>query len=333
MKETLQRLFAHQALQQGEAKALLTEIAQGKHPPAQIAAFMTVYNMRSITVAELDGFREAMLELCIPVPLDAYAPIDLCGTGGDGRDTFNISTLASFVVAGAGVRVAKHGNYGVSSVSGSSNVIEHLGGVFSSDLGLLERCIAEAGICFLHAPLFHPAMKQVGPIRRELGVKTFFNMLGPMVNPAFPQKQLVGVFSLELARLYGYLYQRSGKRFAILHAYDGYDEMSLTGPCKVLGNEGEEVLRPEDLGLRQWQPGDLHGGASVAEAAAIFREVLAGHSTPARREAIIANAALALRCARPGLGLAEAVAAAAESLDSGMARKSFETFLHICQNS
>jgi len=225
MKEVLNRLIQHQTLSSSEAREILINIANGSYNTSQIASFLTVYMMRSVSVEELEGFRNALLELCLNVDLSAYNPIDLCGTGGDGKDTFNISTLASFVTAGAGVKVTKHGNYGVSSSCGSSNVLEFLGIKFSNDKDYLERAIDQVGICILHAPLFHPAMKNVAPIRRELGVKTFFNMLGPMVNPAFPPNQLVGVFNLELARLYSYLYQKTDKNYTIVHALDGYDEI------------------------------------------------------------------------------------------------------------
>ncbi|MEM9987324.1 MAG: anthranilate phosphoribosyltransferase, partial [Bacteroidota bacterium] len=251
------------------------------------------------------------------------------GTGGDGKDTFNISTLASFVAAGAGVKVVKHGNYGVSSVSGSSNVIEFLGGKFTNDYDTLRRQMDQAGLCFLHAPLFHPAMKNVGPIRRELGVKTFFNMLGPMVNPAFPNKQLVGVFSLELARLYGYLYQQTGKRFTILHSLDGYDEISLTGPAKYLDQAGDHVVTPDDLGFPMVKAEALRGGDTVEDAAHIFTDVLEGRGTSAQNAAVLANAAMAIKTYRADYPLGDAVAAAKESLVSGRAKASFEAFLAV----
>ncbi len=247
MKNILNHLFEYKTLTKDEAKTMLTDIGQGKYPHSQIASFLTVYMMRSITVAELEGFRDAMLELCLRVDLAEYDPMDVCGTGGDGKDTFNISTLASFVVAGAGQRVAKHGNYGVSSPCGSSTVMEYLGYKFTNDTDTLRRKIEESGICFLHAPLFHPVMKNVAPVRKELGVKTFFKKLGPMVKPAFQKNQMVGVFSLELARLYAYLYQQTDKQFVILHALDGYDEISLTGGVKMISNRQEQVI-----GLKQW---------------------------------------------------------------------------------
>ncbi len=329
MKNILNRLFEHQTLTREEARTVLSQITGGHHNNAQVAAFLTVYLMRAITVEELTGFRDAMLELCLKIDLADFDPMDLCGTGGDGKNTFNISTLSAFVTAAAGVPVAKHGNYGVSSVSGSSNVMEYFGAKFTNDESQLKRQMETAGICFLHAPLFHPAMKHVGPIRRELGVKTFFNMLGPMVNPAFPQKQISGVFNLELARLYYYLFQATGKRFTIVHSLDGYDEMSLTGPCKTLLNEGEYVLHPEDLNLHTWTPEDLFGGDTVEDAALIFRQILEGTGTQAQQEAVIANSALAIRCAQPELTLTQAAETARETLVSGKALLTFKTYLEL----
>lgn len=327
MKGILNHLFSHQTLDKQQAKEILTNIAKGgMYNNSQVAAFLTVFIMRGITVEELGGFREAMLELCIPVPLEEFDPIDLCGTGGDGKNTFNVSTLASFVTAGAGVAVAKHGNYGVSSVSGSSNVIEYLGGTFSKDIDELKRQMERSNLCFLHAQLFHPAMKNVGPIRRELGVKTFFNMLGPMVNPAFPKKQLVGVFDLQLARLYGYLYQKTDKNFIILHSLDGYDEISLTADTKYLSNEGDNLISPEMMGLNRWQAEDLHGGDTVEESAKIFMNVLQNQATEPQKQVVIANAAMAIHCSK-GISISDAVASARESLDSGKALDSFKKFI------
>ena len=323
MKDILNQLIEHKTLSQQQAKEVLKNLATGSYPSSQVAAFMTVYLMRSITVEELRGFREAMLELCVPVDLSEYDAMDLCGTGGDGKDTFNISTLSSFIVAGAGQPVAKHGNTGVSSICGSSNLLAHFGYEFSADPDQLRRNLDQVGLCFLHAPLFHPAMKSVAPIRKELGVKTFFNMLGPMVNPSFPRKQLVGVFSLELARLYGYLYQETEGRFAILHSLDGYDEISLTGPFKMITNTGEKLYHPEALGLRQLAPESILGGTSIAESAQIFEEVLRGKGTSAQNQVVVANAAAALVTAREGVGFEEAIALANETLLSGKALRVF----------
>ena len=265
--------------------------------------------------------------LCLPVDLAAYDPMDLCGTGGDGKDTFNISTLSSFVVAGAGQRVAKHGNHGVSSLVGSSTVMEHLGYRFTNDVGELQRKMETAGICFLHAPLFHPAMKNVAPIRKELGVKTFFNVLGPMINPARPQKQLVGVFSLELARLYAYLYQQTDKQFMILHALDGYDEISLTGAFKVISNQSEQVLEPQQLGLETLTAASLAGGQTLDESAQIFMNVLNDEATAAQKQVVLANSAMALLAAGKANSHEEAVALGRESLESGKALMCFKKLI------
>lgn len=291
-------------------------ISNGSYNPSQIASFLTVYMMRNISIDELAGFREALLELCIPVNLSAYNTIDLCGTGGDGKDTFNISTLASFVVAGAGIKVAKHGNYGVSSISGSSNVMENLGVKFSNDKGFLEKCIDQAGICILHAPLFHPAMKNVAPIRKELGVKTFFNMLGPMVNPSFPKNQLVGVFNLELARMYSYLYQNTNINYTILHSLDGYDEISLTGNTKTISNSIEAMLKPEDFGVNQLAQKDIEGGTTIEQSAQLFVDIISGKGTEAQNNVVCANAAMAIATVKK-LTPIEGFELAKESLFSG----------------
>ncbi|MCL6275253.1 anthranilate phosphoribosyltransferase [Muricauda sp. 2012CJ35-5] len=294
MKATLNKLINHEILAKEDAKQILVNIAKGDYNTSQIAAFLTVYMMRSITIEELEGFRDALLELCLAVDLSEYNPIDLCGTGGDGKDTFNISTLASFVTAGAGIKVTKHGNYGVSSKCGSSNVMEFLGIKFSNEADFLRRSIDDTGICVLHAPLFHPAMKNVAPIRRELAVKTFFNMLGPMVNPAFPKNQMVGVFNLELARMYGYLYQNTDKNFTVLHALDGYDEISLTGATKTISNNSEGMLSPSDFGVAKINQQDIVGGEDIGESAQIFLNVLGGKGTEAQNNVVCANAGIAI---------------------------------------
>ena len=294
MKTILNRLINHEMLSAAEAKNVLVNISNGNYNPSQIASFLTVYMMRSISIEELSGFREALLELCLRIDLSAYNTIDLCGTGGDGKDTFNISTLASFVTAGAGFKVAKHGNYGVSSISGSSNVMETLGVKFSNDNDFLEKCVDQAGICILHAPLFHPAMKNVGPIRKELGVRTFFNMLGPMINPSFPKNQLVGVFNLELARMYGYLYQNTDRNFTILHSLDGYDEISLTCPTKFISNTQEGILNPDDFSVRSLAQTEIEGGTTIEASAKMFMEVISGKGTEAQNNVVCANAAMAI---------------------------------------
>ena len=275
MKKTLQYLFEHKTLSREMAKEVLVNIGKGKYNEHEVTAFMTIYLMRSITIEELQGFRDALLELCVPVDLNGYDTIDIVGTGGDGKNTFNISTLSCFIVAGTGQKVAKHGNYGASSISGASNVMEQLGYKFNPDSyrdqnDKLKKEVEGANICFLHAPLFHPALKTVGPIRKNLGMRTFFNMLGPMVNPATPKFQLVGVFSLEMARIYNYLLQQSDTVFTIIHSLDGYDEISLTNDTKVITNKGENIFTPEQLGKRMVNASDIGGGNSVEEAAKIF---------------------------------------------------------------
>lgn len=326
MKEILNELIEHRSLSKETAKRVLVDLASGKFNPSQTTAFMTVYMMRSITVDELQGFRDAMLELCRRTEFEQPV-MDLCGTGGDGKNTFNLSTLSSFVVAAAGQPVAKHGNYGVSSPCGSSNVLEYFGYKFTNDADALKRSLDRANICFMHAPLFHPAMKNVAPIRKELGVKTFFNMLGPMVNPAFPSRQLVGVFSLELARQYGYLYQQTSKDFLIMHSLDGYDEVSLTGPVKFFSNDGEDVLEPADFGFSSVDHQDIRGGSTIEASARIFLDVLECNGTQRQEHALIANAAMALYAANRKTGLKTAVDQATDALKSGRALKAFKTLV------
>ena len=331
MKETLNKLINHDILPKEEAKQILVNIAKGDYNTSQIAAFLTVYMMRSITTDELEGFRDALLELCLAIDLSEYNPIDLCGTGGDGKDTFNISTLASFVTAGAGINVTKHGNYGVSSTCGSSNVMEFLGIKFSNEKDFLEKCIDQAGICVLHAPLFHPAMKNVAPIRKELGVKTFFNMLGPMVNPAFPKNQIVGVFNLELARMYGYLYQNTDKNFTVLHALDGYDEISLTGNTKTISNASEGLLKPSDFGVEAVKQSEIVGGNSIDDSAQIFLNILQGRGTEAQNNVVCANAGIAIATAEktsPKAGFEKAK----ESLLNGSGLKTLKKLQELSRN-
>ena len=317
MKDILNYLFDHNTLDKAAAKAVLTDIGSGKYNESEIASFLTVFNMRNITVEELGGFRGALLELCVHIDLSDFETIDLCGTGGDSKNTFNISTLSSFVGAGAGIKVAKHGNYGVSSGCGSSNVIEHLGYQFTNDQDVLKKQLDRAGICFLHAPLFHPAMKNVGPVRRDVGVKTFFNMLGPMVNPSFPNNQLVGVFSLELARMYSYIYQATDKNYVILHALDGYDEISLTGDFKMIDRKSEKVLAPDQIGFHTIKQEDIHGGESVTDAAKIFVDILSGKATSAQNNVVVANSGMAIYCANKNTSIEDAMQTSQDSLSSG----------------
>src|SRR5690554_4601122 len=327
MKDILNQLIEHRTLSKEQAKEVLKKITSGEFNQSQIAAFLTVYMMRSITVEELGGFRDAMLELCIPVEIEEYDAIDLCGTGGDGKDTFNISTLASFVVAAAGQNVAKHGNTGVSSICGSSNLMAYFGYEFTNDIGEIRRGLDEAGICFLHAPLFHPAMKNVGPLRKELGVKTFFNMLGPMVNSSRPSKQMIGVFSLELVRLYAYLYQSQNIRFSIVHSLDGYDEISLTGDFKISSCLGEKLISPGEIGMSTLTQDSIKGGNSIADSANVFEDILKGKGTEAQSSVVTANAAAALQTADPTLSFIDAINRAEEALKSGRALKTFKALV------
>jgi anthranilate phosphoribosyltransferase len=327
MKKILAFLFEHKSLSREHAKEVLINISTGTYNESEIASFITVYLMRSITIQELQGFRDALLELCIRVDLNGQEVMDIVGTGGDGKNTFNISTLSCFIVAGTGNRVAKHGNYGASSISGSSNVMEQLGYRFKNDTGILKKELETANICFLHAPLFHPALKLVGPIRKNLGIRTFFNMLGPMVNPAFPKHQLVGVYNLEMARIYNYLLQQTDNNFTIIHSLDGYDEISLTGDVKVITNEGERIMTANELGRRTVSPADIFGGNTVEEAAKIFKTILEGKGTWAQNAVVLANSAIALQCIGRYDNYDECYQLAVESLESG---KAMEALKKLC---
>jgi anthranilate phosphoribosyltransferase len=328
MKIILEKLFEHKRLTKQEAKRILINMAQNQYNEAQIAAFITVYLMRSVSVEEMQGFRAALLELCIPIHFDNQDTIDVCGTGGDGKNTFNISTLSAFVLAGAGYKVTKHGNSSVSSACGSSDVLQFLGAKFTNDQTILERKLEKANICYLHAPLFHPALKTVGPIRKQLGIKTFFNMLGPLVNPAQPKYQMTGVFNLELARLYQYIFQETHKKYAIVYALDGYDEISLTGDFKLKMNEKEQIIAPETLGKALLQPIDLFGGDTVEEAADIFVRILTGIGTKAQNDTVAVNAGVAIHCIHPEKSLQDCIAEAEESLISKKALQQFKQFLN-----
>jgi len=329
MREILNHLFEHKTLTRLEAEKVLTNIAQGNYSESEIAAFLTVYLMRSITVDELTGFRDALLNLCIRIDLSEFEPMDVCGTGGDGKDTFNVSTLTTFVLAGAGIKIAKHGNYGVSSTCGSSNILEHFGYKFSTDSDKLKNEIDKTGVCFLHAPLFNPAMKNVAPVRRALKIKTFFNMLGPMVNPSFPSKQLIGVYSLELARLYNYLYQQSSMKYMIIFSLDGYDEVSLTSDFKYILNGVEQIVSPEALNYKRSIQSELSGGKSVPEAADLFMKILKGEGTRTQNDVVTANSQMALKCYYPLKSFEECREIARESISNGKAYKSFIKLIEL----
>lgn len=319
MKQILNKLLDHEKLSRSEASDILKEIAEEKYNEVSIASFLTVFRMRPITQDELAGFRDALLELCVKVDLGTTDTIDIVGTGGDGKNTFNVSTLSAIVVAGAGYKVTKHGNYGVSSACGSSDVLKYLGYEFTNDTGVLRKQLTESNLCFLHAPFFHPAMKTVAPVRRQLGIKTFFNMLGPLVNPIQPSHNLLGVYNQELSRLYQYILQNETRNFSVVYALDGYDEISLTGPASIRTRDTEKIYIPENFGLNTLKPAELFGGDTVPEAAKIFTNVLENKGTAAQRDVVLANAGMAIQSFEPDWDLPDCVAKARESLTSGNA--------------
>lgn len=329
MKQILTRLFDHQSLTRQEAAEVLTNIGEGKYNESQIAAFISVYLMRSIELDELVGFRDALLNMAIKVDLSAYNPIDIVGTGGDGKNTFNISTLSCFVLAGAGYKVAKHGNYGATSVSGASNVLEFYGAKFTTDTSVLKKSIETSGMAYLHAPLFNPAMKNVAPVRRALGVRTFFNVLGPLINPVQPNYQVLGVYSLKMMRLYNFINQKIGCQYTLVHGLDGYDEVSLTDATRVISNKRDVIFMPEDLGFRTLKQAELSGGDTIEDAAKIFLNVLNNSATEAQTAVVIANSAFAIQTLCPDYSFDECKAIALESIQSGSAKKAFEQFLEI----
>ena len=329
MKDILYRLFEHQYLERDEAQKILSDIAEGKYNNEQVSALITVFLMRSISVEELAGFRDALLSMRVPVDLSEYKPMDIVGTGGDGKNTFNISTASCFVLAGAGYNVVKHGNYGATSVSGASNVIEQHGVKFTKDIDKLRASLDACHLAYLHAPLFNPAMKAVAPIRKNLGVRTFFNLLGPLVNPVMPTYQLLGVYNLPLFRLYSYTYQASGTRFGVVHSMDGYDEISLTSEFKVAMPEKEKVYTPEMIGFKRCQESDLAGGDTPEAAAKIFDAVLSNTATDAQRDCVLANSAFAIQVICPEKKIDECIAEARESLQSGKALAALKKFVEI----
>jgi anthranilate phosphoribosyltransferase len=329
MKETLNYLFNHNILSREEAKEILVGIGKGQYSEPEIASFLTVYLMRKITPRELAGFRDALLELCIPVNLSDFNTIDVCGTGGDEKNTFNISTLTAFVLAGVNVKVAKHGNYGVSSACGSSNILEHYGYKFSNNVDKLRNEIEKANICYFHAPLFHPAMKSVGPVRKSLKVKTFFNILGPMVNPSRPKNQLIGVFNEEVMNLYNDVYKESDIKYCIVHCLKGYDEISLTGDFRCICNDSDEILSPGDLNLKGATHDDLFGGNTIEEAADIFNEIINGNGSEVQNNVVISNAAMGLKCFYEDKSLEECLHIAKESLYGKKALKALKTLIDL----
>ena len=329
MKDILNDLYQHKKLSVSQAKEVLINIAENKYNDAHLSSFMTVFMMRPITVDELSGFRDALKELAIKVDLSDYNTIDIVGTGGDGKDTFNISTLTSFIVAGTGQKVAKHGNYSVSSKSGSSDMLESFGYEFTNDEAILKNHLEKANICFLHAPKFHPAMKAVGPTRKALKLKTFFNMLGPLVNPSSPKNQLLGTYNVEVARLYNYILQEENTNYGIVHALDGYDEISLTGGFKIFTKNGEKLIIPEELGQKRLEQSAIYGGNSVNDAAKIFKNILDGNGTEAQNSVVLTNAAFALQIVDANKSFDTAFNEAKDSLFSLKAKETLKKLVNI----
>ena len=328
MKKILNRLTQYETLTEKESRDIIIDISEGKLNTSEISSFLTIFMIRNITIEELNGFRKALIELSLKIDLKEFDPIDLCGTGGDEKDTFNISTLASFVTAGSGVKVAKHGNYGVSSSCGSSNVLEYLDLKFNNDSDKIRKAVDKANICFLHAPLFHPAMKNVAPVRKELGLKTFFNMLGPMVNPSMPKKQVVGVYNLELARIYNYLYQTTDINYNIIHSIDGYDEISLTKGTKVYSRKSEFILDSEDFNLKDIDSKNIRGGKDIESSSKIFMDVLNGEASNDQENVVCANASLAIAISKD-ISIIEAFDKAKESIKTKNALKCFNELINI----
>ncbi len=329
MKNILKKLYGHDSLDRPAASDLMLRIGEGKYTDTEIASLVTVYLMRTVTIEELLGFRDALWQMSMPVDLEQKKLLDIVGTGGDGKNTFNISTLSCFIVAGTGQKVAKHGNYGSTSMSGSSNVMELLGYKFKAESESLTREVEEANICFLHAPLFHPALKNVGKVRKQLGARTFFNMLGPLVNPAKPSNQLIGVYNLEMARIYNYLLQDGNTNYAIVHGLDGYDEISLTGDTKIITNKGEKIWSAEGIGKRLVIAKDIEAGTTAEEAAKIFTNILEGKGTWAQNAVVLANAATALQVCDLKLSYEQCYQEAVKSLESGMALHCFKKLISL----
>lgn len=330
IKAIFNRLLNHEELKREETKELLIAITRGELNDAEIAALLTAIQMRGISVEELLGFRDGILATGVPVPLDCDRYIDVVGTGGDRKNTFNISTTACFVIAGAGYKVAKHGNYAATSVSGASNVIKNHGVNFTADLDKLNRSINECGIVYLHAQLFAKAMKFVGAIRKALPFPTFFNLLGPIINPSKPQCQLLGVANLDQMRLYQQVYQKIGIDYGIVNSIDGYDEISLTGPFKVTTAAYERVFKPADLGFDIAKPEEIQAGATEEEAKDIFDNVLANKALPAQKNIVLANAAFGIQVYEKGKKtIEECIEIARESIDSGKALSTFKKFVKL----
>ena len=319
MKKILEKLFDHNYLEYEESKKVLKEISSKKYNNSQVASFLTVFKMRNPSVQEIEGFRDALLDLCVKIDLSSdFETIDLCGTGGDGKNTFNISTVSSFILAGAGYKVTKHGNYGVSSSCGSSDVLQQLGIKLSNDDGYLKKCLDKGNFCYLHAPLFHPAMKNVAGVRKELEFKTFFNILGPLVNPLQPKNQLCGVYNLEISRLYGYVFENSKKNYSILYSLDGYDEISLTSDFMKISRNDSTINSPDYFGFNKINPDEIKGGESIKDSASIFTKILENKATKSQTDVVLANSAIAIQTIT-NKTIDECMSIAKQSIDSGSA--------------
>ncbi len=329
MKQILNSLFEYNTLSRDEAQELFRNIVLGKYNEVQIASLMTVYKMREITIEELDGFKDALLEFSTPLEFNDNNYIDIVGTGGDGKDTFNISTCAAVVVAAAGYKVVKHGNYGATSVSGASNVMEHHGVRFTNDKAVLQRSLDECNLAYLHAPVFNKAMKEVASVRKDLGIRSFFNMLGPLINPSRPKYQMLGTYNLAMQRLYNYILQRNNVESVVVHSLDGYDEISLTSDFKLVANDKTYIYNPEELGYYKIAQKELFGGETVEDAAQIFDNVLNGTATRAQEDCVVVNAAFAINLMDSSKDIAQAIQYARETIKSGAAKETFEKFLEI----
>ncbi len=325
MKQIIKKLGEQRPLTRTEAAEAMRLIMSGEASDAQIAGLLMALKVRGEHPDEILGFVEVMREKASKISIRDEDAIDLCGTGGDGAGTFNISTVTSFVVAGAGVTVAKHGNRSISSSSGSADVIRALGVNIELSNQQTAECIDEIGIGFLFAPLFHPAMKYAAKTRTDLGVKTCFNMLGPLTNPASVQRQLVGVFNLDAAAKIAHVFSRlPHKRIFVVYSHDGLDEVSLSAPTSVFevnggGSPKEYEIRPEEFGFSAISPSALRGGSADVNAA-ITLEILLGQRTPAR-DVVLANAAFGLLASGKAASVKDGVGMAQESIDSGAAMK------------
>ena len=324
MKEILQDLFDHQTLSTAQAKSILLEISKDIFNEIEVTSVVTVFLMRSISLAELEGFTEALQQLSLQIDLGTHDLVDIVGTGGDGKNTFNISTLASLVVAGTGQKVAKHGNYAASTISGASNVLETLGYRFKDNEAALKNDLEKGNFCYLHAPIFHTSLKSIAPMRRNLGLKTFFNILGPLINPAKPKYTMIGVANLEIARIYQYLLQKKNADFLLVNALDGYDEISLTSDTKIIDKNGEKIFSAEDLQFKNIDPETIFGGNSIDEAAQIFKNILEGNGTYEQNAVVLANAAMALKNTGKYGDYANCLKMAKESLLEGKALNGFK---------